>query len=106
LKVEGNSLAWDVRLHLTERDDLLTCLGNADIPTSDFQFRKKSGWLHIDITSRGTSFAFHRKKVTELIDGRFVHSVKFRVRCDGKIQSVDGWTGVITRFEEWLQKKK
>ncbi|MDH3244999.1 MAG: hypothetical protein OEM26_10315 [Saprospiraceae bacterium] len=94
-----------MRLLAREHRDLLSALRQVGAGEGQFAFRKKSGWFNIDLKKPGTTFAFHRKKTTQLIDGQFEDSVKYRIRHDHKIREVAKWTEVLSAFQIWLARQ-
>ena len=88
-----------MQLHLAEHRDLMNCLHKAGV-ASGVRLVKRKGWVFIDIGAR--SFAFHRKKVTRLANGKFADSNEYYVNHPKVPVKVAGWTQVIEKLEEWL----
>ncbi|MDH3651142.1 MAG: hypothetical protein OEQ53_15760 [Saprospiraceae bacterium] len=94
-----------MRLLATEQRDLRSALRSVGIQPSQYAFRKKGGWMHVDLNKQGIAFAFHRKKTTLLIDGKFEDSIRYRIRHDGKIREVASWQAVCASFRIWLARQ-
>ena len=63
--------------------------------SDQYQLFKKRGCVYIEIS--GHSFAFHRKKSVQLIEGHFEDLNQYFVRIDKSAKHVDGFNGVLTR---------
>lgn len=89
-----------MQLHQTEYSDIKELLRRWQM-TEAASFVKRKGWVFIEL--KGHSFAFHRKKVTKLENGRFIDSSEYYTNFPQKPAKVDGWPEVIQQMEEWMQ---
>jgi hypothetical protein len=94
-----------MRLLPAEHQDLLMTLESIGLNKDQFGFRKKAGWFRIELFGRAGTFDFHRKKITTIVDGKFEHGIRYRVRFDKKIHPVVGWEDVLQHFKTWLSQR-
>ena len=70
--------------------------------SDQYQLFKKRGWVYIEIS--GLSFAFHRKKSVQLIQGHFEDLFQYFVRIDKSAKHVDGFSGILNEFNMCLNE--
>ena len=68
--------------------------------SDQYQLIKKRGWVHIQIDDK--TFAFHRKKSVQLIQGKFEEKIQYYVQSDKPAKPVNGFSEVIEQLSEWL----
>ena len=91
-----------MRLFKSEYKDLVDRVSAKGLEPEQISIRKKGGWVKIGIPDRTGEFEFHRKKVTEIIDGRFQDHFLYRIKDHHQIKEVSGWKDVIQAFEGWM----
>ncbi len=89
-----------MQLHQAEHRDIMDRLHQRGL-TNSVRFVKRKGWVFIEMN--GSSFAFHRKKVTRLENGRFTDALEYYTNYPQKPVKVAGWQEVLARFDAWLQ---
>lgn len=92
-----------MQLQTYEHQDILNSLTRAGV-ASELQLVKRKGWVFIRVKDK--SFAFHRKKVTTLENGRFFDSYVYFVNYPQAPVKVEGWEKVIDKLEEWLNQNR
>jgi hypothetical protein len=70
--------------------------------SDQYQLVKKRGWVHIQIDDK--TFAFHRKKYSQLIQGQFEDQYQYFVRIDMQAKSVNGFSEVLNELAIWLNE--
>ena len=91
-----------MRLLLCEHKDILTVLESHGFEKDKYAFRKKRGWVHIDIFEFPSSFSFHRKKDVELIDNKFEERLSYQINYDSRTQDIPSWLDVIEALRGWI----
>ena len=93
-----------MHLNKFEYNGILAAIRREGYQQDKLLFRKKAGWVKIQLEGVGELFQFHRKKVTQIVDGRFKDHYQYRIKVNGVIQSVDSWQNVKAEFETWLSE--
>jgi phage pi2 protein 07 len=90
-----------MRLLPSEHTDIMNLLKEARLE-NDVLLTKKTGWVHLKYKSE--TFSFHRKKVTQLENGRFVDSVEYYTGSPRQPEKADSWSQVARMLHEWTKK--
>lgn len=61
---------------------------------------KKKGWVLIKIEE--STFDFHRKTTSELIDGNFEQRSRYFIRINGPAISVEDFESVLEALSKWI----
>ena len=93
-----------MRLFQSEHRSLLSAANAIGYPEVEVRLWKKSGWIHIQISSRDPIFAFHRKKISRIIDGKFMDHHQYIIKVNGKMLPMKDWEEVLREFKNWLRK--
>ena len=93
-----------MRLFQSEYRSLLSAASTAGYPEVEVRLWKKSGWVHLQISNRDPIFAFHRKKISRITDGKFMDHYQYIIKVDGKMLPMEDWDQVLLEFKNWLRK--
>ncbi|GEM_PF-3593487 len=88
-----------MRLLNEEYQEISKMMNDFGLP---FELVKRKGWIHIEVN--GKLFAFHRKKKSDLREGKFTDSIHYFIRREGKSeQKVADFQKVMDMLNEWLE---
>ena len=93
-----------MRLFQYEHRDLVNITKEYGFNTDELLFRKKGGWLKVDLGLTQEKFEFHRKKVTRLIDNQFKDHYEYRIRIQGEVIPIHSWSGVKEQYRDWVSQ--
>ena len=93
-----------VRLFQYEHRDLIRITQEYGFDTEELLFRKKRGWLKVDLGLSSNNFEFHRKKITRLVDNHFKDHYEYRVKLSGEIISLQSWLEVKELYTDWISR--
>ena len=61
---------------------------------------KKKGWVYIDV--KGHKFAFHRKDISTILDGKLVVQNQYYIKLPDKQKPVEGLNQVLVEISKWI----
>ena len=91
-----------MRLFKYEHRDLVNITREFGYKPEELLFRKKGGWVKVDLEGISDFFEFHRKKVTRLLENQFKDHYQYRAKILGGIVNLESWAQVKMEFREWL----
>lgn len=78
----------------------ITNLLEKHISSTVYQLIKKKGWVYIQIHQH--TFAFHRKKLVEIVGGKFEDRYQYFIKQDGTQRSVTDFDAVLSSLQGWV----
>ena len=93
-----------MRLFQYEHRDLVNITKEYGFDTDEFLFRKKGGWLKVDLSITSEKFEFHRKKITRLTDNQFKDHYEYRIRVAGEVIPMNSWFEVKAHYRDWISQ--
>ena len=95
-----------MHLSKSEYKAILSSIQQMGFDKNQILFRKKSGWIKIQLEGITELFQFHRKKITKIVEGRFKDHYNYRIKINGVVKSVDSWNNILSEFDIWLSEIK
>lgn len=89
-----------MRLLAEEQKEIMKLMDRYDLD-GQYELVKRKGWVYVNI--KGCSFAFHRKKTTEIVNGKFENKLQYFVRVDNSMQPFEHLSQVIEKLDQWVQ---
>ena len=93
-----------MRLFHSEHHSLLSAISAYGYREAEVRLWKKSGWVHLQISNREPIFAFHRKKISRIVKGKFQDYYQYSVRVNNKVLPMKDWDEVLREFDSLLLK--
>ncbi len=95
-----------MHLNQTEYKAILSAIQQMGFDKNQILFRKKGGWIKIQLEGITELFQFHRKKITKIVEGRFKDHYQYRIKINGVVRPVDSWHNILSEFDTWLSEIK
>lgn len=93
-----------MRLFQYEHRDLVNITKEYGFDTVELLFRKKAGWLKVDLGVTSEIFEFHRKKITHLVENQFQDHYEYRIKIRGEVIYLNSWSEVKAQYREWISR--
>ncbi len=95
-----------MHLNKFEYNGILAAIRREGYQQDQIHFRKKGGWIKIQLEGITELFQFHRKKITKIVEGRFKDHYQYRIKINGVVRPVDSWHNILSEFDTWLSEIK
>ena len=89
-----------MKLLTRESNEITEVLENRYGLKNAYTLVKKKGWVHIEM--KGHKFAFHRKDISTILDGKLVVQNQYYVKILDKQKPVEGLNQVLVEISKWI----